>query len=312
MKSSFIVCLTICFSGGVALAQSSAPEARPHVEGRGEAVIERAPDTLRLSMQLTAKSMQFKQCLSQLKERSEAARTQLVALGATKDSIKIGPPHIDDTQATFRKQMEVVMAQQMRQRGKKKKTEIVFPTVIAAQLTAEWPLAGKPVDEILSLAHDLANKIKAADLSGTKKSEKLLPEEEEVMEESEGASNFQRYSQSNEKPGEPMFLYVCTIPADAQDKGFAEAFQKAKENAARLAKSANAIAGRLLSLRKDDTLNPYDSENYRGYGGEYAQYMAIARMSAGSRGSDTEAVGPTPDKIEHRIRVAATFELRAN
>jgi hypothetical protein len=281
------------------------------VEGRGEALIERTPDTLRLSMQLTAKSMQIKQCLSQLKERSDAARTQLLALGATKDSIKITSPHIDETQATFRKQMEVMMAQQMRQRGKKKKAEVVFPTVIAAQLTAEWAIAGKPVDEILILSHDLAEKIKAADLAGTKKSEKLLPEEEEVMEESEGAANLQRYGQGNEKPGEPMFFYVSTIPADVQEKGFAEAFQKAKDNAALLAKSADATLGRLLSLRKDDTLNPFDTESFRDYGGDYGQYLALGRRSGSLRGKDTEAMGPTPDKIEHRVRVAATFELRA-
>jgi hypothetical protein len=246
---------------------------------------------------------------SGLKERCEAARTQLLALGATKDSIKIGSPRIDETQATYRKQMEMMMAQQMRQRGKKKKAELVFPTVVAAQLTAEWPLSGKSVDEILILSHDLSEKIKAADLSGSKKSEKLLPEEEEVMEESEAMSNFQRYNQGNEKPGEPVFLYVSTVPAEIQEKGYADAFQKAKANAARLAKSADATLGRLLSLHKDDSFNAFDTENVRNYGGDYAQYLAVARQSGSMRSNATEAVGPTPDKIEHRVRVAASFEL---
>jgi hypothetical protein len=311
MKLRLLLCVIACLSTKLAAAQTPVPDSLPHVDGTGEAVIERSPDTLRLSMQLMSKSMQIKQCLSQLKERSEAARTQLVALGAKKDTVKIGSPRIDETQATYRKQMEMMMAQQMRQRGKKKKAEIVFPTVIAAQLTAEWPLSGKSVDEILILSHDLSEKIKAADLSGSKKSEKLLPEEEEVMEESEAASQFSRYNQGNEKPGEPVFLYVSTIPAEIQEKGFADAFQKAKTNAAGLAKSADASLGRLLSLRKDETFSPFDSENLRGYGGEYGQYMALARMSGNMRSSATEAVGPTPDKTEHRIKVAATFELRA-
>jgi hypothetical protein len=52
-------------------------------------------------------------------------------------------------------------------------------------------------------------------------------------------------------------------------------------------------------------------ENFRGYGGEYGQYLALTRQSGNLRPNATEAVGPTPDKIEHRIRVVASFELRA-
>jgi uncharacterized protein YggE len=311
MKLRLLLCVAMCLFGGLAAAQMAAPGAPPHVDGTGEAVIERSPDTLRLSMQLMAKNMQIKQCLSHLKDRGEAARTQLVSLGATKDSIKIGSPRIDETQATYRKQMEMMMAQQMRQRGKKKKAELVFPTVIAAQLTAEWPLSGKSVDEILILSHDLSEKIKAADLSGSKKSEKLLPEEEEVMEESDAMSNYQRYNQGNEKPGEPVFLFVSTIPADVQEKACADAFRKAKANATRLAKSADASLGRLLSLRKDDSFNGFDMENFRGDGAEYAQYVALSRQSGKLRPDASEAVGPTPDKIEHRVRVVVSFELRA-
>jgi hypothetical protein len=130
------------------------------------------------------------------------------------------------------------------------------------------------------------------------------------MEESEAMSNFQRYNQGNEKPGEPVFLYVSSVPAEIQEKGYADAFQKAKANAARLAKSADASLGRLLSLHKDDSFNAFDTENVRNYGGDFAQYLAVARQSGSMRPNATEAVGPTPDKIEHRVRVAASFELR--
>jgi hypothetical protein len=277
-------------------------------------VIERVPETLRLSVQLMAKNMQLKQCLAQLKERGEAARATLATLGAAKESIKIGAPHVDETQAAYRKQMEMMMAQQMMRRGKKKKGEVVYPTVLVEQLTADWPLAGKSPDEILMLAHDLSEKIKAADLSGSKKSEKLLPEEEEAMEESEGA-NYQRYNQGNEKPGEPVFVYVSAVPADAQQKGLAEACQKAKESAAQLAQAADGSLGSLRSLRRDDTTaEAYDMSNFRGYGGDYGQYFSmIAGMRQGNaaRGKGTEIIGPSPEKIEHHIRVVASFELRA-
>jgi uncharacterized protein YggE len=311
MKFHPMSCLTaILFFPALAAAQMPSFDPQPHVEGTGDAVIERAPETIRLSMQLMAKNMQMKPCLAQLKERCEAAKTALIGLGAAKDSIKIGAPQVDETQAAYRKQMEMMMAQQMRQRGKKKKAEVVFPTVLVAQLTADWPLAGKSPDEVLILSHDLAEKIKAADLSGSKKSEKLLPEEEEVMEESEGA-NVQRYSQGNEKPGEPMFLYVSMVPPDLQEKGLAEAFQKAKEGASRLAKAAGSTLGSLRSVHKDDTTSDaLDMQNFRGMGGDYGQYLWMRQRNS-TRTSGTEVVGQSPDKIEHHIRVVATFELRA-
>jgi hypothetical protein len=313
MKFHPIVCLTAVLFPALAAAQTPSFDPQPHVDGTGDAVIERAPETLRLTMQLMAKNMQMKPCLAQLKERCETAKTALVARGASKDSIKIGAPHVDDTQAAYRKQMEMMMAQQMRQRGKKKKAEVVFPTVLVAQLTADWPLAGKSADEILILSHDLTEKIRAADLSGSKKSEKLLPEEEEVMEESEGA-NFQRYNQGGEKPGEPVFLYVSTVPADVQEKGLAEAFQKAKESAARLAKAADGRLGALRSLQRDETTSAaFEMSNFRRYGGDYGEYYSLIsgmRQGNGSRSSGTEVIGPNPDKIEHHIRVVASFELR--
>src|SRR5580704_5935912 len=309
MKFHPMSCLTaILFFPALAAAQMPSFDPQPHVEGTGDAVIERAPETIRLSMQLMAKNMQMKPCLAQLKERCEAAKTALVGLGAAKDSIKIGAPQVDETQAAYRKQMEMMMAQQMRQRGKKKKAEVVFPTVLVAQLTADWPLAGKSADEILVLSHDLSEKIRAADLSGSKKSEKLLPEEEEVMEESEGA-NVQRYNQGGEKPGEPVFLYVSTVPADMQEKGLAEAFQKAKESAARLAKAADGTLGPLRSLRRDDTVpEAFDMQSFRNYGGDYSLIAAMRQGNPG-RSNRTEIVGPSPDKTEHHIRVLASFEL---
>ncbi len=311
MKFHATCCLTaILLFPALAGAQLSSFEPQPHVEGTGDAVIERTPETLRLSMQLMAKKMQIKPCIAQLKERCEAAKAALVALGAVKDSIKIGAPQVDETQAAYRKQMEMMMAQQMRQRGKKKKAEVVFPTVLVAQLTADWPLAGKSADEILILSHDLSEKIKAADLSGTKKSEKLLPEEEEVMEESEGA-NLQRYNQGNEKPGEPVFVYVSMVPPDLQEKGLAEAFDKAKQSAARLAKAAGSSLGLLRSVHKDDTTSEaLDMQNFRGMGGDYGQYMWLRQRTA-TRTSGTEVIGQSPDKIDYHIRVVASFELRA-
>jgi uncharacterized protein YggE len=313
MRFQPLLCLAV-LSPALAAAQGPSLDPQPHIDGTGEAVIERVPETLRLSVQLMAKSMQMKQCLAQLKERGEAARATLASLGAAKESIKIGAPHVDESQAAYRKQMEMMMAQQMNRRGKKKKGEVVYPTVLVAQLTADWPLAGKAPDEILMLSHELSEKIKAADLSGSKKSEKLLPEEEEAMEESEGA-NIQRYSQGNEKPGEPVFVYVSTVPADAQQKGLAEAFQKAKESAAQLAQAADGSLGPLRSLRRDDTATEaFDMSNFRGYGGEYGQYFSlIAGMRQGNaaRAKGTEIIGPSPEKIEHHIRVVASFELRA-
>ncbi len=130
------------------------------------------------------------------------------------------------------------------------------------------------------------------------------------MEEAEGA-NSQRYSQGNEKPGEPMFVYVSMVPADLQEKALAEAFQKAKASASRLAKAAGSSLGPLRSMRKDDPKSDaFDMQNFRGFGGEYAQYMLIRQRNA-NRTSGTEVVGPSPDKIDHQIRVVTSFELRA-
>jgi uncharacterized protein YggE len=292
------------FGQGSDASQQPAPGL---VSATGEVSVVRAPNLMRLQLTMMAKGSVLKDAIAMIKERSAAARTQIAGFGAAKESIKIGPPRISEAQNNARQQMEMMMAMRMRQRGKKKMKEVAMPVVVTSELTAEWPLSGQSADELLLFSRDLADKIKAADLSGAKQAQKLKPEEEELLEESESNAS-SRYNSGEEKPGEAVFLFVSTISDEAQNKAIAEAFQKAKGEAARLAAAAGAGLGKLRALQRPTGVG-IDGSDGSEYGAAYVRAMYMARMRGTPSKNPLEAVGPQPDEVTHKVQVTASFEL---
>jgi hypothetical protein len=117
-----------------------------------------------------------------------------------------------------------MVIQQMRARGKKVPKELLTPqtVTVSSALTAQWPLGTESHEKLLLLSQRIQEKIKAADLSGSKEAEKVSPEEEEFEEEaSQMTSQFGEPSaeKSDEKPDEAMgadpsaLKFNCSVAA---------------------------------------------------------------------------------------------------
>ncbi len=185
-------------------------------------------------------------------------------------------------------------------------------------LTATWPLAGDTTEKLLLAAEGWREKVKAAELAGGKEAPKLSPEEQEVAEEmaAQAASNGGN-EEEPVKPGEPHFVFVARLSPQDRQTALAEAFTKAKAQAAELAKAAGAGFGAMTGLSGDGgtggmgalagmnaswRYNPYAArENY-----EWLQQVA---QTAGGEEQQGEAMAPKPDGIAFDFAVNATFAV---
>ncbi len=281
------------------------------IAGTGVAQIERLPEVMRMRVVVTAKGSTLAEALAALKDKTEAAQSQLATLGALQGSVKLDEPQIAVENNDRRRQMEMMMAQRLRG-GKRsaKKEETKQPVAVSSTLTAEWAMKAKTGEELLVAATALQEKIKAADLAGAKEASKLTPEEQEALEEME-SQGFSSYGEEEAKPGEPVFLFVTPIAEADREKAEAEAFQKARQHAARLAKAAGAGLGKLMSLAGDSQPGVDESDYPNPYGGyNVAAYRMLQTMRTGGQpDSAPEALGATPAKVTYRVTMTASFEL---
>ena len=292
--------------------RAQAPDESGTVAGNGVVTISRPPEIMRVQIALQGKGADLKAALAAVKARADAARKQLTTLGAGKESIKVDQAKIGAKNNQQQRQMQMMMMQRMRQGNKaSKKPKTPDPVLVSAMLTAEWKLDSKSADDLLVAVHALQEKIRAADLAGTKDAEKLSPEQEELLEEMEANQN-QYGSEDEPKPGEPVFIFVSRISEAERDKALAEAFQKAKVQAMRLAKAAGAELGDLYSLTGGSS-SPNDYNSYGRYNQYAYQTLQMARAEAGmedDEGNDTEALGTEPGPVKINVTVRAAFDLK--
>ena len=218
---------------------------RPALSATGTATVQQKPTRMRMYIQLFGKAKTLEEALAKLKERREAAVLQLESLKADKQSVVFDGPTVSSAQAAQKRQIEAMVMEQMRARGKKPKGLQVPQTVtVTGSLTAEWPLEAKSQEQLLLLAQGIEEKIKAADLSGSQEVQKLSPEEEELAEEAKQAMG--RYGEQPQPLGQPTFLFVAVLSKQDRQKAMAEAFTKAAAEAADLAKAAGVGLGPLI------------------------------------------------------------------
>jgi uncharacterized protein YggE len=285
------------------------------VGGSGTVSIERMPEGMRMNIVLTAKGKDLKEALAALKDRTDAAKAQLATLGADKASVKTESAQISAGKNNQQRQMEMMMAQRIRGGGAKKPKKEEKPQVsVSTALTANWPLKAKETEELLIATHALQDKIKAADLGGNKDA-KLSPEEEEAFAEMEENGYTRFGDEGGPKPGEPTFLFYTAITDTEREKALGEAFKKAKEKAARVAKAAGSELGKLASLTESEV--GMDSEDYPGsmYGNDPYAYQMMQRLRRdsvdGSDSGSAEGIGIQPGKVSYNVTVHASFDLKA-
>jgi uncharacterized protein YggE len=281
----------------------------------GTVSLKRPPTALRVHVELLGKGKTLAEALTNLKARRESAIAQLQTLKADKDAITCGNPTLSNIHSAQRRQLETMIAERMRSGGKKAAKGAKVPEVftVSAMLTAEWPLEAKTPEELLLAAHALSEKVKAADLAGMKDAEKLAPEEEELFEEMNSMS---RRGPGGDEPmplGQPYFLYVARISEKDRQQALAEAFAKAKAQAAQLAQAAAVPLGPLVALSGQATGGSNNTSMEDEYmGGPYRQYMRRLRMQQAVENPDeqaNEAVGVDPDSLTFMFMVNASFAL---
>ncbi|MHC4398167.1 MAG: SIMPL domain-containing protein [Planctomycetota bacterium] len=296
----------------VALAQATSGQT---ITGTGTATLERAPGAVRVHVEIFGRGKTLEEALVSLKDRREAARMQLESLGADRGSVNFGPPSLSNPETEQKRRFEAMVMQRMRATGRKTPKGLQVPKsfTVSSRLSADWPLAAESPEKLLLATHSLTEKIKAADLARAKKAKALSPEEEELAEEM--AEMMSSRGEEQIEPGTPVFSYVARITDQDRDKAMAEAFQKAKANAERLARAARTGLGPLVGVsgggggasRFQQPGFGYDYELY-----EYQQY--IERLTGHERSTDMEdglcATTTSPDaSLKFTFHVTALFRM---
>jgi uncharacterized protein YggE len=273
------------------------------VAGQGVVDLRRRPTVLRVQVEVVSRGKDLKEALTRLKERREAARTRLLALGAAQEDIVFGEPGLGSNKTPQQARVEAMFLQRMRARGAKAPAKAAAATLaeVSVSLKADLPLKASGPEEVLVRGQELLEKVKAADLGGLKELEKLSPQEEELAEE-----NMAQFGgEEGLKQEEPAFLFVCKISEEEHAKALAEAFQKARREAPQLARAAGAELGALQQLEGTGQSRSAEEvtaayQTFRMRGG-----IVQPALPAEAR----EAAGTQPGTVVYRVAVMAGFAL---
>jgi uncharacterized protein YggE len=287
----------------------------PGIVAHGTTTLQRKPTQLRLYMELMAKGKTLPEALARLKERREAATAQLETLKAEKKSIVFGTPSLPNTQSSHKRQIEAMVMAQMRSRGKKvpKGLQVPHTVTVAQTLTVQWPLEDDSLEQMLLLAQNIQDKIKAADLAGSKESETPSAEEEEFAEEAnQMASQFGEQQQS----GEAHFLFVATLPEKDRAEALAQAFKKAVQHADETAKAAGLPRGRMVGVSSTCSgQSDFGQHGYIGYdptgSGNLLQRMIAQQASDNPEGKQEEAISTEPGMLRFTCNATVVFQVGA-
>jgi len=319
LKLACVVFLLVTLTPAVVCAQFSSSMMRTFGSGVandavtsvGTASVKIKPERLRMYVQLVGKGKTLKDALDSLENHREAALLQLEALKVDKDSISLGTPTV--AAQSQQQQLEMMVRARMGMGASKavKKGPRVYQVNVS--LTAEWPLPSDKPDELLLFVDNLTEKIKKVDLSGEKDTRELSPEEQELLEEMEGAVTSYSGRSDQVQVGKPYFVYVGTISGDQRNKAMREAFVKAKKNAEELALAAKVRLGPLTGLSGGGSGSSNRYGNYGPYGNSYQIRNYLQQMMRGQAGEDetseNEVIGYTPGVLSYQIAVVATFKL---
>src|SRR5262249_10878642 len=142
-------------------------------------------------------------------------------------------------------------------------------------------------EELLLVAHSLEERIKTADLGGTKDLKQLSPQDEELAQEQ--ADEMVDFGDSEApKRGEPIFLYVSKVSEDDKAKALEQAFKKAKREATLLARAAGVELGALRHLADHSSSGAPDAEEFAVMDSPYSYQLMNQVRQFARTGSDED------------------------
>jgi hypothetical protein len=306
--------LTIAYLLLAAIGAAAQGPSAGTITGRGTVEWKRTPEVLRVQVEVQAKAKDLKEALTRLKERREAAQKNLEMLGALPASVEFSEAIITEEKSDQQKMMEMMVGGRAQAKKPNQKAKQAPPIVVSATLKAEVPLKAAGPEELLVLAHVLEEKIKGVDLGGLKELKQLSPQDEEGAEEApQGAFMVGMGIEGTElKRGEPTFLYVSKVSEEDQTKALAEAFQKAKRAAGRVARAAGVELGAMHHVDDVTATMPEEGASVNeGIFSIYTQLLQQGRQAPkADRPHSGEATGLQPGKVTYRVAIAAAFTFK--
>jgi uncharacterized protein YggE len=307
-----VIGASVLIGFGVDPSRADEPQSS-HVSGQGSFEVKKQPEFLRVQVEVLAKAKTAKDALAKLQERRQAAKTKLEGMGATAESIEFGEPSVVAELDPREAQMQMMMvrrAMRMQGQGNKPagKPKEAPPVVVSCQLKAQIRLTAPNPDEMLVLTHGLEERIKAADLGGTKALKQGSPQDEELAQEEMQNMGMMGGDEQRTR-GQPFIVYVCKLTDEERIRAVREAFKRAEHQASELAGAAGQVIGPVLKL-DEMPVQSNDAETQM----EYVYSQMGMRMQQVNLGSDdknvVEALGSRPAKVVYRVGVTASFEMR--
>ena len=314
MLKSLLVGLLLGLSLTIANeAVAAAPDDSGTVTGSGVVLIKRQPEVVRIMVDLSVAGKTAQEAMAALKTRRQASEAKLIDLGATKESIVRGEPHVPAV-SDRQRQMEMMVRQRIRAGGKKpaKKTE-EQPVTLTASLTAEFPLAAATPDDLLIAAQRSPRKFGRPTSPASSKPRPPRPKTRKPRKRVQPWRT--NMASPWPRPASLRFVYVCKISDADEKKALAEAFAKAKAHATERSRAAGAELGSLRSLSGNRSGNSLGEEylyNGNGMDQEMSYRYQIMQQRAMLMSGDglREAIGPEPGTLVHAVGVMATFSLK--
>lgn len=283
---------------------------RGEISASGSVEVKKQADIVRIQIEMFGKGLDLKEALAKLKVRRLAAQKFFDGLAISGAIVEFTNPRITTEKTPQEQQMRMMMRMQMQQ-GKPAKAKAKEPTpvVVACELRAEVPLsAGAPEDQLLA-ANGLEERVKIADLGGSKSLAHVTAQDDEQNQE-----EMDMNGEQEPKRGTPMFVYVSKLTEDEQSKAITQAYNKAKQQAARLAKAAGVDLGPLQQLSLDGSSENPSSELWSEVQSDPFNQQLYQRMFGGYPSlsmdrSTAEAMGIHPGKVVYRVGLVAGFGL---
>jgi len=276
----------------------------------GVASVERKPERMRMQFTISVYGRGAREALVALRAKQELLRGELTKIGASADSIRF-------EQATF-----VVMDQQRRreleQYGELRRTSRipqprpttrpVAPTVVAAaRVVCDWPLKGETTDDIFVEAAEYQNAATKLKLSSPSIRPGMTDEEREAAEE-RGSGVEEQMAGLFVSP--PDYAYVARIPENERLKATAQACEKARQDAERLAKAMNTQIGSLQNASYSSSGTAADY--IRPYRRPYLLSEDEPRFHEDAMEEDGAVIvlGNQPTRVLYRIAVNMVFAIK--
>lgn len=242
------------------------PSATDGIVANAKVEIETRPQSFVMTIAIEGRSSDLPAAAAELKKRIESAREKLKTLSAEENSITVAKPQLQGSGSPQQaQQMQMMMQQYGGGARGREMLESTKSVSILQTITARWPIQGDDDLDRLIHAHELTEKIKAADVASSQSDQPVSDAQQELaVEMTAMMDEYSSYGEEQTKTGEPTFTYLATITKKQYEDAILSAFQKARSEIESLGKlSGIEVEGaKLLSA----SVSVGDADPYAGYG----------------------------------------------